>query len=103
MKNAGEQRSVATDGSVVVSVMSCEQGQYLDLMDETVSDIQNDGKMAVFVGTAGIVPNSFPQRKTLSLGSIEQAEGIAIGTAGTDTAIESTDIALLSDDLTKLS
>ena len=167
---------VATDGGVATATRACDHGQYLDLMDETVSQLQNEGKTVVFVGTTdrilgiiGVVDRVRPgareaveqlhaqgiERIVMLTGDnegtartiaeqigideyraellpdekvgviedlIEQSEGVAMvgdgvndapalatatvgvamGAAGTDTALETADIALLSDDLTKL-
>jgi Cd2+/Zn2+-exporting ATPase len=167
---------VATDGGVATATRACDHGQYLDLMDETVSQLQNEGKTVVFVGTTdrilgiiGVADRVRPgareaveqlhaqgiERIVMLTGDnegtartiaeqigideyraellpdekvgviedlIEQSEGVAMvgdgvndapalatatvgvamGAAGTDTALETADIALLSDDLTKL-
>jgi Cd2+/Zn2+-exporting ATPase len=167
---------IATDGGVVTAPQTCDHGQYLDLMAETVPELQNEGKTVVFVGTAdrilGVIgiadevrPGAREAVKQLHAQGIEQvvmltgdnertaraiaeqvgvdeyraellpdkkvsvieefAEqsngvamvgdgvndapalatatvGVAMGAAGTDTALETADIALLSDDLTKL-
>ncbi|WP_255151245.1 heavy metal translocating P-type ATPase [Halorarius halobius] len=167
----------ATDGGVVTrtSRQLCERNNCLDLLNETVPELQAEGKTVVLVGTdevlEGVVavadevrPEArgaiarlkelgvektvmltgdnertaravaeqvgvdevhaelLPEEKTDLMGKLTAEHdvamvgdgindapalatatvGVAMGAAGTDTAIETADIALLSDDLSKL-
>ena len=167
---------VATDGGVAMEGQQCEHGKYLDLIDDAIPRLQQEGKTVVFVGTEdrldGIIaiadevrPGARRAIEQLHANGIERvvmltgdnegtaraiadqvgideyrAEllpdekvavieelvseydgvamvgdgindapalatatvGIAMGAAGTDTALETADIALMGDDLTKL-
>ncbi|MFC7157482.1 heavy metal translocating P-type ATPase [Halomarina halobia] len=167
---------VATDGGAAMEGHQCEHGAYLDLVDDAIPRLQQEGKTVVFVGTEdrldGIIavadevrPGARRAIERLHANGIERvvmltgdnegtaraiadqvgideyrAEllpddkvavveelveeydgvamvgdgindapalatatvGIAMGAAGTDTALETADIALMGDDLTKL-
>ena len=168
-----------TDGGLVTKTAQklCERNNCLDLLDETVPELQSEGKTVVLVGTedelegviavadeirpearaaverlkalgiektvmltgdnertAGAIAERvgvddyaaelLPDEKVAHVESLDEASdggvamvgdgindapalatatvGVAMGAAGTDTALETADVALLSDDLSKL-